>query len=567
MKSVSKHVLAIGTVLALVLIAFTTLPMNVGAATSEPPTVEWVGIYTGPGARSDFGQAIVVDQLGNVYVTGYSYGSGTSNDYATVKYDKNGNELWAKRYNGPGNKYDSGKDIAVDPSGNVYVTGQCTGIGTLYDYATIKYDKNGNELWVKRYCGPGNKNDVAQAISVDSSGNVYVTGNSWASNVVRQTDGTYIGDGYDAVTIKYDTNGNQLWLVKYDGPHPALNRYKNDWGYDLTLDSLGNVYITGASSGIVLGQTANDYVTVKYNSAGTELWVARYDAAGGTDAAYSIALDAAGNVYVHGDSDDKDGTSIDLGTVKYNSLGVQQWAARYDGPAHERERARRNTLAIDTAGNVIVAGVSEGIGTSNDFAAVKYDSAGNQKWAARKDFHGKSDYQTTLSIDACGNAYLSGKIRHEPYTEQRYNIGTVKFDGSSGTEVWAVEYDGPAHKTESGKNIAVDLCGNVYVTGASTGINTGYDYVTVKYYQGQGVALENLICLVKSLNLQEGIEDSLVMKLENALKSIEKDNNIAAKYQLNAFNYEVSAQKGKALTDTQADILTRCANCLIAKLQ
>jgi hypothetical protein len=57
------------------------------------------------------------------------------------------------------------------------------------------------------------------------------------------------------------------------------------------------------------------------------------------------------------------------------------------------------------------------------------------------------------------------------------------------------------------------------------------------------------------------------MKLENALKSIEKDNNIAAKYQLNAFNYEVSAQKGKALTDTQADILTRCANCLIAKLQ
>jgi hypothetical protein len=148
-----------------------------------------------------------VDGSGNVYVTGYSGGSGTSLDYATIKYDPAGNQLWEKRYNGPGNSADWAYAIAVDGSGNVYVTGYSYGSGTSLDYATIKYDPAGNQLWEKRYNGPGNSDDWTYAIAVDGSGNVYVTGYSWGS-----------GTSLDYATIKYDPSGNQLWEKRYNGP-------------------------------------------------------------------------------------------------------------------------------------------------------------------------------------------------------------------------------------------------------------------------------------------------------------------------------------------------------------
>src|SRR3989304_8951188 len=136
----------------------------------------WVRRYNGPGDSSDYASAITVDGSGNVYVTGYSTGSGTYYDYATIKYYSNGDTAWVRRYNGPGNGYDEAYAIAVDGSGNVYVTGQSIGSGTYNDYATIKYYSNGDTAWVRRYNGPGNVDDVAYAIAVDGSGCVYVTG-------------------------------------------------------------------------------------------------------------------------------------------------------------------------------------------------------------------------------------------------------------------------------------------------------------------------------------------------------------------------------------------------------
>jgi hypothetical protein len=144
-----------------------------------------------------------VDGSGNVYVTGYSYGSETDDDYATIKYDPDGNQLWVQTYNGPGNYSDYAYAIAVDGSGNVYVTGYSYGSETDDDYATIKYDPDGNQLWVQTYNGPGNYSDYAYAIAVDGSGNVYVTGVSYGS-----------GTDDDYATIKYsqflcgDVNGD-----------------------------------------------------------------------------------------------------------------------------------------------------------------------------------------------------------------------------------------------------------------------------------------------------------------------------------------------------------------------
>ena len=147
----------------------------------------------------DGASALSLDTSGNVYVTGRIEDLDTGQDYATIKYDTDGNELWVVRYNGPGSGFESGDSataIAVDATDNVYVTGKSSG-----DYATVKYDSNGNELWVSRYNGPANGEDGAVAIAVDAAGNVYITGGSTSS------DGTY---DYATIKLKSDNTGSAV---------------------------------------------------------------------------------------------------------------------------------------------------------------------------------------------------------------------------------------------------------------------------------------------------------------------------------------------------------------------
>src|SRR6266851_5152051 len=172
----------------------------------------WFARYNGPANGYDFPSAIAVDSnTGNVYVTGRSDGIGTGYDYATVAYDATGAQLWVARYNGPANFDDVARAIAVNSgTGNVYVTGESRGIGTFDDYATVAYDSNGTELWVARYNGPANGYDIANAIAVDSTGSVYVTGRSEG-----------IRTGYDYATIAYNSTGAEQWVARYNGPGNA----------------------------------------------------------------------------------------------------------------------------------------------------------------------------------------------------------------------------------------------------------------------------------------------------------------------------------------------------------
>src|SRR6266508_1616854 len=138
-----------------------------------PVQEAWVARYNGPGNLDDGGHAIAGDSSGNVYVTGGSHGSGTDLDYATIMYTSAGQQQWVARFNGPANGWDRAAAIARDSSGNVYVTGQSLGLGTNFDYATVKYDSAGQEQWVARHSASA-LSDLARAIAVDSSGNVYV---------------------------------------------------------------------------------------------------------------------------------------------------------------------------------------------------------------------------------------------------------------------------------------------------------------------------------------------------------------------------------------------------------
>jgi hypothetical protein len=213
-------------------------------------TGEWPARYNGPGNGTDVPYDVTVDTSGNVYVTGTSLGSSGSYNYATVKYDSNGNQLWITRYDGPGTGNDTALQVVVDRFDNVYVTGNSSGAGTGEDITTVKYDSNGNQIWVQRYNGPGNGDDWGGSIVIDDQGHVYVAASTLG-----------VGTDDDATTIKYDTNGNQIWVQRFNDP--GTWQYMNDFAKQLLLDNSGNLYMIGTSDGF---STIQDYLILKYDS-------------------------------------------------------------------------------------------------------------------------------------------------------------------------------------------------------------------------------------------------------------------------------------------------------------
>ena len=381
-------------------------------------------------------------------------------DYATVKYDSLGVEMWVSRYNGLANAGDAAYAIAIDEIGNVYITGASHGPGSERDYVTIKYDASGVEQWVARYDGPGHWVDWSRAIVVDDAGCVYITGRSVGS-----------GTAYDYATVKYDSSGIEQWVARYNGP-PGNDA---DLANAIAIDDEANVYVTGRSRGL---GTEYDYATVKYDSSGIEQWVARYNGPGNhIDGAKAIALWGAGNIYVTGYSHGTD-TDRDYATIKYDSSGIEQWVVRYNGPADNYDYA--NAIAVDAGGNVCVTGGSVGFGnTPVDFATVKYNSSGIEQWVVRYNGPGKCwDDAVGIAIDRDGNIYVTGPSDGTSATYTDY--ATVKYD-SSGVEQWVARYDGPGNYDDYAAAIAVDSAGDVYVTGRSEGIGSSADYATVKY--------------------------------------------------------------------------------------
>jgi lysophospholipase L1-like esterase len=376
------------------------------------------------------------------------------------------------------------------------------------------------EAWVARYNGPGNLGDGGGAIAVDGAGNVYVTGSSAGA-----------GTSIDYATIKYNSSGAQQWVARYNG---KSNR--DDYAYAVALDSAGNVYVTGESRGrgpdydyatvkynsagaqqwvarydsgaddrvpflqplavdawgnvYVTGTSGTDYATVKYSSRGRQQWVARYSSStifqdDLDDYAYAISVDGAGNAYVAGAAFCQGGLNYCDGvTIKYNASGAEEWVARYNGGSSSQDYF--GVVATDAAGNVYVTGVSDGWKSQYDYVTVEYSPAGVQRWVAR--YNGptsQNDWPQDLTLDAAGNVYVTGlsMLYSEPPPwpdEPNSDYATVKYD-SAGAEQWVARYSGPGDGREEAWGIAVDSSGNAYVTGQAQGTGTGTDYATVKY--------------------------------------------------------------------------------------
>lgn len=428
-------------------------------AFAQSVNTDWVKRYNGPGNNTDVAFDLATDDLGNVYVTGVSWDEATMLDYTTIKYDSAGNQLWVSRYNGSGNHFDWASALAVDDAGNVHVTGKSSGNGTSYDYLTIKYDPDGNELWVRRYNESGESYDVASAMALDGQGNVYVTGESSSPEAP---------DYY--LTIKYDSTGSQVWVRKYNGTGDG-----EDGATAMAVDGTGNIHVTGKSQGTGTGY---DFATIKYDSDGNEIWVRRYNGSGnGSDMPTAMAVDDSGNVCVTGCTDGTWAFSAYV-TVKYDSDGNLLWAQKYSGSGDSTDVA--NDLAIDRWGNVYVTGYSYGLGTHADYATIKYDPDGNQLWVRRyNDPENHRDAANALTVDESGNVYVAGRSGS---STTNYDYVTIKYD-TDGDQLWFRRYNGPGNHWDEPSKIMLDWSGNVLVTGVSEGSGTGSDFTTVKYVQ------------------------------------------------------------------------------------
>ena len=243
-----------------------------------------------------------------------------------------------------------------------------------------------------------------------------------------------------------------------------------------------SVYVTGASYG---ADGNGDSATIKYDSDGDEQWVSRYNGSGDYhDHAVELLLDGNGNVYITGQCVGLD-SEEDYLTIKYNSNGVEEWIAIYDGPGipgDNDDNAR--SIALDNSGNVYVTGSSYGSGTADDYATIKYDPAGNEQWVSRYNGSGyENDWAHGVAVDDLGNIYVTGASYAFDGT---YDYATIKYN-SSGVEQWVMTYNGPGDAYDHAKEITLDPSGNIYVTGFSNGDGTGADFATIKYSEMVGI--------------------------------------------------------------------------------
>ncbi|OLY90681.1 delta-60 repeat domain-containing protein [Cnuella takakiae] len=413
---------------------------------------QWSRHYYKSGHGWDAASAMVVDSSGNMYLTGNSEQDfGHNPDYATVKFDPNGKMLWVSRYESPVGGADFASAIAVDRQGNTYITGWSAGKETGFDYTTIKYNAGGKELWVRRYNGPGNGEDKAVALVLDSLGNVYVTGSSRGS-----------GTGLDYATLKYDSEGRLLWEKRYDG------KGSDDKPAAMTIDPKGRLYITGQGH-VPGGPTQPGYLTLSYDSDGNQRWVRGY---GSGAYATALTLDALGKLYITGSSPAA-ATGHDFVTLKYDPDGRQLWAARYNGPENGADRA--NDLVADQDGNVYVTGVTQ---SGTYFTTVKFNKDGVKAWDARYRFQ-DDPYNTNearkVALSPDGSIIVTGTSWAD--------FATVGYD-SSGQELWVKRYD-ESYGSSEPSALHVDKAGNIYVAGTSdTGedpLGDWDDYILFKY--------------------------------------------------------------------------------------
>jgi hypothetical protein len=445
------------------------------------------------GASSENGAGIISDSAGNIYVTGYYSYFGSN---PAIIYNQDGSQF-----------------------------GTLTNSGSADTYV-VKYNSSGFAQWATRITG--SDYDDGAGITIDSAGNIYVTG-SYGSNPLTVynapgTSGTITlttSASSDVFVVKYDSSGTALWATRIGGISSTFQT-----AVGMTSDSSGNIYVTGCYSsnpvtvynsgggtfGTLANSGSNDVYVVKYNSSGTAQWATRIGGSSGSEVATGIAVDSSGNIYVTGHYDSTSvtvynapGTSgtitltnsgfANIYVVKYDSSsGTALWATRIGG---SNGNSQGGGIISDSLGNIYVTGYyaanpltiyNSGGGTfgtltnsgSADTYVVKYNSSGVAQWGTRIGGTGGAGYDLAAGItsDSTGNIYVTARYGSNPVTVYNSGGGTFVTLASSGfTDVCVVKYSssgiaqwathiGGTSSDDGGAGITSDSTGNIYVTGS-----------------------------------------------------------------------------------------------------
>jgi hypothetical protein len=434
------------------------LGLNTSPALGQGGVPLWTNRFDPISGVGGYPPAIAVDRNGSVFVAGSTLDSnGIEYDYVTVAYSSSGMLLWTNYYDGPYSGRDIPLAIAATSDGNVVVTGKSwNGYDyTTSDFATVAYSGSGIPLWTNRYDGPGGGQDIAYAVAADNSGNVFVTGRSW--------DGTFA----DYATIAYSSAGIPLWTNYYHGLGNG-----DDEPLAIAVNSRGNVFVTGGSLG---ASGYFEFATLAYSNAGVPLWTNRFSYFETNNCiGLAIAVDGQGNVFVAG-------SGGGYTTVAYSNTGAPLWTNTYRGPTDTYDLV--HGIAVDPSGNVFVTGESRrggDTGASADYVTVAYSGAGIPLWTNRYNGPGNNyDGANAIAVDQEGNVFVTGgSYRGSSYTLTDY--ATVAYSGA-GAALWTNRYNGPRNDEDVASGVAVDLVGNVFVTGRSVGKSGAVGFATIKY--------------------------------------------------------------------------------------
>ena len=430
--------------------------------TANAQVCVWARTACGYESLSEYSQpsSVITDAAGSIYETGVYMGlhmyfgsvfmtnaaASTTQNIYLVKYDSSGNVRWAKSFGGLG--VDVVADIALDSSGNIFMTGSIGSPSAVFGPSTItnanqytiflaKIDSNGNALWAKSAVGAGvAQPDGTCGIDIDPSNNVIITGEYSGFldfGGVSLYDSEIVGS--NAFIAKYDNSGNILWAK---GSHGAS---AIDESSGIATDRTGNIYMTGIYfSGIITFD--NDTLTNPFPHNASVVFLAKYDPSGnivwarsfgdssvtsGSEIASSnIATDLSDNIYITGGFSAPQltgaGTTLtnpgfetnDIFLVKYNSSGGQVWLRGAGGTNDDFASA----VTVDASGNIFIGGeflssaITFGSSTLSNpgLFLARFDPEGNATWSKDAIVGASSSLVGSIAPDAFGHLYATGAL-------------------------------------------------------------------------------------------------------------------------------------------------------------
>jgi len=308
---------------------------------SSAGALEWTAPFAG--------RDLAVGTDGSVYVTGFS-----TTDFGTAKLTSEGSNVWVRTEDLAGlGRWDRSDKVALDAEGHVYVAGPTVWIcygeplrGSCYiKYGLVKYDAAGNLLWTSTF--PSIAIYTFEVVALVSHGPwIYYCGH---------------GDSGSFATFRIGSGGDMVW-------GQSFLRAIAEGAAAMAVYSDDAVYVAG--SDIVDASLHVAFVTLKADATGNLAWQATYNnGVPGYHRCNAIAVDDAGNIYVTGRSENTNGDS-DWATIKYNPAGREQWVRRYDGPAHGLDEGR--AITVDASGAVYVAGTQTATNGSIETVLIKY---------------------------------------------------------------------------------------------------------------------------------------------------------------------------------------------------